>query len=115
MKPIPDKAEVSIDFPDKAYIGSFGQHAKFEAKAGPDDIALKLVRTEGDRRTAGFHIHYYLLADILDELATSLDEQEPLDEAHRDTLAAAADRFHKAVKRRRKKARKKATNWRYSK
>ena len=28
LHPIADKAEVSVDFPDKAYLGSFGRHSQ---------------------------------------------------------------------------------------
>ena len=31
LHPIADKAEVSVDFPDKAYIGSFSRHSQFDA------------------------------------------------------------------------------------
>ena len=30
LHPISDKAEVSVDFPDKAYIGSFTRHSQFD-------------------------------------------------------------------------------------
>jgi hypothetical protein len=33
LHPISDKAEVFVDFPDKAYIGSFGRHSQFDAYA----------------------------------------------------------------------------------
>lgn len=33
LHPIADKAEVSVDFPDKAYMGSFGRHSQFDAYA----------------------------------------------------------------------------------
>jgi hypothetical protein len=42
--PISDKAEVSVDFPDKAYIGSFGRHSQFDAYADEDSVAVRLVR-----------------------------------------------------------------------
>ena len=36
LHPIIDKAEVSVYFPDKAYIGSFGRHSQFDAYADAD-------------------------------------------------------------------------------
>lgn len=90
MHPIPDKAEVSVDFPDKAYIGSFSRHSQFDAYADADSVAVRLVRPGEDRREAVIHLHYGLLADILAELARSLTAREPLDEQHRSELSEAA-------------------------
>ncbi len=89
LHPIADKAEVSVDFPDKAYIGSFGRNSQFDAYADDDSVAIKLVRPGEDRREAGMHLHYGLLADILMELARSLASRPPLDEQHRTELSSA--------------------------
>jgi hypothetical protein len=89
LHPIPDKAEVSVEFPDKAYIGSFSRNSKFDAYAEEDSVAIRLVRPGEDRREAGMHLHYGLLADILVELARSLASRDPLDEPHRAELSEA--------------------------
>jgi hypothetical protein len=57
LHPISDKAEVSVDFPDKAYIGSFGRHSQFDAYADDDSVAVRLVRPGEDRREAMMHLH----------------------------------------------------------
>ena len=44
LHPIADKAEVSVDFPDKAYMGSFGRYSQFDAYADVDSVAIRLVR-----------------------------------------------------------------------
>ena len=90
LHPISDKAEVSVDFPDKAYIGSFGRHSQYDAYADADSVAVRLVRPGEDRREALVHLHYGLLAGILVELARSLAARPPLDEAHRNDLSEAA-------------------------
>jgi hypothetical protein len=90
LHPIADKAEVSVDFPDKAYIGSFGRHSQFDAYADADSVAVRLVRPGEDRREAVMHLHYGLLAEILAELARSLASRDPLDEQHRTELSEAA-------------------------
>ena len=90
LHPIADKAEVSVEFPDKAYIGSFGRNSQFDAYAEPDSVAIKLVRPGEERREAAMHLHYGLLAEILAELARSLAARDPLDEPHRAELNAAA-------------------------
>src|ERR1700758_343828 len=90
LHPIVDKAEVSVDFPDKAYIGSFGRHSQFDAYADADSVAVRLVRPGEDRREAVMHLHYGLLAEILAELARSLASRDLLDEQHRSELSEAA-------------------------
>lgn len=55
---IADKAEVSVDFPNKAYIGSFSRHSQFDAHADADNAVISLVRPGEDRREAVVHLHY---------------------------------------------------------
>ena len=90
LHPIADKAEVSVDFPDKAYIGNFGRHSQFDAYADADSVEVRLVRPGEDRREAVVHLHYGLLADILAELARSLAARDQLDDQHRIELSQAA-------------------------
>ena len=89
LHPIIDKAEVSVDFPDKAYVGIFTRHSQFDAFVEADDVAIRLVRPGEDRREAQIHLHYGLLAEILAALAKSLAMRPPLDEPHREELAEA--------------------------
>lgn len=42
LKPITDKAEISVDCPDKLYFGAFGRLSRFEAHAEPESMAIKL-------------------------------------------------------------------------
>ena len=97
LHPISDKAEVSVDFPDKAYIGSFGRHSQFDAYADDDSVAIRLVRPGEDRREAVMHLHYGLLADILVELAKSLASRAQLDEQHRNDLNEAAKQLCRSL------------------
>lgn len=99
MSSIVDKAEVSIDFPDKAYMGGFGRDSSFQARATPDQVVLRLERPGEDRRVAEIHLHYYLFADILDAIASSLSQQAPIDDLHRAPLAAAAARLCESLER----------------
>lgn len=98
MKPIADKAEVSIDFPDKTYMGAFGHESGFEALAEADDLLIRLVRKGEHRRVVEFHLHYRLLADILGDLAQSIAAQVPIGDPHRAPLAEAAAALHAALK-----------------
>ena len=97
LHPISDKAEVSVDFPDKAYIGSFGRHSQFDAYADDDSVAIWLVRPGEDRREAVMHLHYGLLADILVELAKSLAFRPELDDQHRTELNEAAKQLCRSL------------------
>ena len=99
MHSIPDKAEVGIDFPDKFYIGGFGRDSGFEAKAEEDAVLIRLVRSGGEKRVVEVHLHHFLLANILNDLAASLTAREPIDEVHRQPLAEAAHRFAAALDR----------------
>ena len=40
-KPITDKAEVALEYPDKLYVGTFERSSRFEAHLDPTGIALE--------------------------------------------------------------------------
>ena len=89
LKPIIDKAEVSVDLSDRYYRSSFERDAAFEVRTDEDELILKLVYKGDGARVAGLHLHYYLLADILEETARSVAAQPPIDDSHREALVAA--------------------------
>lgn len=97
-KPVQDKAEVSIDFPDKFYIGSFARGSKVEARAENDGLLIKLVRTGDQKRVVVMHLHHHVLADILAEWAESLLSEPPMQADHLKTLKDALKRVEKALK-----------------
>ena len=97
MKSITDRAEVSIDFPDKAYMGAFGRESSFDVKVEANEVLIRIVRAGEQRRQVAVHLHYYLLADILLEMSVGLAEHEPLDSAHRDALRTGADALTRAL------------------
>src|SRR5262252_6447101 len=97
MKSITDKAEVSIDFPDKFYMGSFGRESSFEVKVEPEEVLLQIVRGGDVRRQVAVHLHYYLLADILEDLGLGLAEHGSLDVSHRDALKDGVETLRKAL------------------
>ncbi|HEV2301338.1 MAG TPA: hypothetical protein VGR91_07180 [Stellaceae bacterium] len=97
LHPIIEQAQISVDFPDKAYIGGFARDSQFAVSADRDSVGLRLVRPSEDRREAALHLHYGLLADVLCELAHSLAAREPLDDAHRAALSAAAKELTAAL------------------
>jgi hypothetical protein len=97
MKSISDRAEVSIDFPDKAYMGAFGRESAFDVKVEPDEVLLRIVRTGAERREIAVSLHYYLLADILRELGQGLTEHGFLDESHLSSLREGAEALLRAL------------------
>ena len=99
LHPIIDKAEVGIDFPDKYYSGGFGRDSSFEARAEDEGVLIRLVRQGGEKRAVAIHLHHYLLAGILEELARSLAERQPIDIAHREPLLVAARALATALER----------------
>jgi hypothetical protein len=95
-KPIADKAEVSIDFPDKFYMGSFAKESRFDVTADPDGVHLWIERLGDERRKVGLHLHYYLLAGVLDAMADAVSSDVTIGKAQRRHLASAAGRLESA-------------------
>lgn len=98
-KPIADKVEVALEYPDKLYIGTFERSSRFEAHLDPSGIALVFERpgAEDVHKTVHMHIHFGLFADILRELAASVARIPKDDVMHRDQLAQAAGALHAAL------------------
>jgi hypothetical protein len=99
IRPIPDKAEVALEFPDKLYIGTFERSARFDAHLDQTGVSLTLHRT-GDadvRKSVHMHFHYGLFADILSDLANTVASMPPDDADHRDALRTAAEALHRAL------------------
>jgi hypothetical protein len=98
-KPISDKAEVAIEYPDKLYIGTFERSSRFDAHLDKAGISLTLSRT-GDaeiRKSVRLHINYGLFADILHDLADTASAMPPDDIEHREALQAAAQALSRSL------------------
>jgi hypothetical protein len=100
-KPIPDKAEVALEYPDKLYIGTFERSAQFEAHLDKTGISLTLQRSGGAdaRRSIRMHLHYGLFAEILHELANTVSAMPEDDLDHRSMLRKAAKALYGALAR----------------
>src|SRR5262245_21566140 len=99
-KPIPDKAEVALEYPDKLYIGTFERSARFDAHLDKTGISLRLERT-GDaasRRSIRMHLHYALFAEVLNDLAQTVAAMPPDDPVQREALRDAARAFYHALR-----------------
>jgi hypothetical protein len=97
-KPIPDKAEVAVEYPDKLYIGTFAHTARFDAHLDETGIALTLDRPgpDDERKSVHMHFHYALFAEMLRDLAKSVASL-PVDDPHRDALCDAAKALYVAL------------------
>lgn len=98
-RPIPDKAEVALEYPDKLYVGTFERSSRFEAHLDSTGFALILDRPgeEDARRSVHMHINYGLFAGIIDQLASSVSRIPKDDIMHRDQLARAVAALHHAL------------------
>jgi hypothetical protein len=75
-KPITDKAEVALEYPDKLYVGTFERSSRFEAHLDPTGIALILERPGADdvHKSIHMHINFGLFADIRESWLQRLAE-----------------------------------------
>ena len=98
MKPIPDKVEIILEYPDKLYAGTFERSSEFDAHLDETGFALTLHHggDESVRKTVHMHVHYALFAEILADLANSANIG-PADESRRETLAKAANALAAAL------------------
>jgi len=99
-KPLTDKAEVALEYPDKLYIGTFAEQDRFDAHLDKTGISLSLHRTGANdvRKSVRMHFHYGFFADILRDLAKTVSSLPTSDLAHRDVLRDAAQILQSACK-----------------
>jgi hypothetical protein len=100
-RPIPDKAEVAIEFPDKLYIGTFERTARFDAHIDETGISLSLHRVGADnaQKSVHMHFHYALFAEMLLDLAHTVASLPEPEFAHRAAVREAAKVLYLALKR----------------
>ena len=97
MKPVAGKAEVGIDFPDKAYMGSFGQGAGLDCHVDASGVTIRLVRSGAEKREVDLHLRHELFVEIIEEVAASFAEGNPLDADRKNALADAARALLKSI------------------
>jgi len=99
MKPIPDKAEIALEYPDKLYVGTFERSSRFEAHLDANGIALILEKPGADdvHKSIHLHIHFGLFADILRDLAATVARVPKDDILHREQLTQAVAELHAAL------------------
>jgi hypothetical protein len=95
--PIPDKAQVSIDFPHKFYMGSFGRESRFDVTADQQGVHIHLDRPGDERRHVGFHLRHSMLVGILRAMGDAISEVEGINAHQRKELREAADHLAQNV------------------
>ena len=98
-KPIPDRAEVALEFPDKVYIGTFEWTSRFDVHFDERGISLNLQQG-GDadaHKAVRMHLHYALFAEILRELAKTVSSVPLKGSVNKDTLRDAAKALYLAL------------------
>ena len=98
-KPIIDKAEVSIDFPDKFYHGSFAQTSRYDVKVDEHGVHIALDRDGEEQRHVAFHLHHLLFSGILDSIAEAITDGDELSDMNLDRLNEAAAKLVQVTKR----------------
>jgi hypothetical protein len=98
-KPITDKAEVALEYPDELYIGTFAHTARFDAHIDQTGIPLmlELPGPVEQRKSVHMHFHHALFADILRDLAKTVASFPPEDVVHRDALRDSAKALYLAL------------------
>ena len=98
-KPIADKAEIALGYPDKLYVGTFESSSRFEAPLDATGIALILERPGADdvHKSIHMHIHFGLFVDILRDLASTVARIPKQDVVHREQVTQAVAELHAAL------------------
>jgi len=98
-KPIPDRAEIALEYPDKLYVGTFERSSRFEAHLDPIGISLILERpgAEDVRKSIHMHLNFGLFADILREVASTVGRIPKDDVLHHEQLLQAVTELQKAL------------------
>jgi len=99
MKPISDRGEIALEYPDKLYIGTFERSSRFEAHVDPNGISLTLEHpgTDEVRKSIHMHLNFGLFADILRDLASTVSRIPRDDILHHDQFAQAVTELQKAL------------------
>lgn len=92
MKPIPDKAEIVLEYSDKFYSGTFECSPRFDARMDDKGVALTLSRggDDSERKSVNIRIHPALFAEMLHDLAKSAAISPVRNAAQRTAIREAA-------------------------
>ena len=98
MRPIEDRVEVSIDFPEKFYRGAFEQESGYDAVTEGDGLLMHFERGGDEKRSVSIHLHHNVLAGLLTAWADSLKNSEPMEKGHAADMKAALKAVEKQLR-----------------
>jgi hypothetical protein len=96
-KPIIDKAEVSIDLPNRLYHGSFSRSSDYDVKVDDVGVHIALDHRGEQPRHVAFHLHHYLFSGILESVANEITEKNTLSDADSGRLREAVMKLAQAL------------------
>jgi len=98
-KPVSDKAQVTLEYPDKFYSGTFERSSRFEVSFDATGLLLLLEHpgSEDVRKSVHIHINYGLFSDILQQSSLQVPKI-PKDETHLEQLRRAVSAFEQSLR-----------------
>ena len=82
---------------EKYYYGSFDRDATLDVKADAHGVHIDLDRRVGERRHVGIHLHFYLLAEVIEGLASVLRKKDLMNQSQRAAVECAVAKLDKAL------------------
>jgi hypothetical protein len=98
-RPVSDKAEVTLEYPDKFYSGTFERSSRFGVSFDATGVLLLLEHpgSEDVRKSVHIHLNYGLLSDILQQSCLQVPNI-PKDEIHLEQLRRAVSAFEQSLR-----------------
>jgi len=97
-KPVPDKAEVTIEYPDKVYMGTFESTARYDAHLDEAGVSITLRAGAADtRKSVHIHLHWALFSEILRDMAKAVSSLPAADATHRADLCDGTKALYRAL------------------
>ena len=98
-KPVSDKAEITLEYPDKFYSGTFERSSRFEVSFDATGMLLLLEHpgSEDVRKSVHIHLNYGLFSDILQQSSLQV-RNIPKDQIHLEQLRRAVSAFEQSLR-----------------
>ena len=98
-RPVSDKAEVTLEYPDKFYSGTFERSSRFEVSFDATGVLLLLEHpgSEDVRKSVHIHLNYGLFSDILRQSVLQVP-RIPKDDVHLEQLRRAVSALDQSLR-----------------
>lgn len=99
MNPIPAKAQIALNHPDKCDMRVFDHPARFEASVDDAGVLLLFEQTDDPQTCASARVHvdFCVIDNVLRELTKAASEGKLDQDERRRSLACAAEALHYAL------------------